>query len=60
MADLDGDGRSEVIIGTGLGLLYVLDGDTGFVKRFFPMQVIIWPDIVLIVSAGHEAEMPRP
>ena len=38
VADLDGDGRSEVLVGTSLGLLYVLDGDTGFVKRFFPMQ----------------------
>jgi hypothetical protein len=26
VADLDGDGRSEVIVGTSLGLLYVLDG----------------------------------
>jgi hypothetical protein len=38
VADLNGDGRSEVIIGTSMGLLYVLDGDTGFVNRFFPMQ----------------------
>ncbi len=38
VADLDGDGRSEVIIGTDLGLLYVLDGETGFVRRYFPMQ----------------------
>jgi hypothetical protein len=38
VADLDGDGRSEVIIGTSLGLLYVLDGETGFVRRYFPMQ----------------------
>lgn len=38
IADLDGDGRKEVIIGTSLGLLYVLDGDSGFTRRFFPMQ----------------------
>ena len=38
IVDLDGDGRSEVIIGTSLGLLYVLEGDTGTTKRFFPMQ----------------------
>lgn len=38
MADLDGDGRSEVIVGTSMGLLYVLDGETGFVRRHFPMQ----------------------
>ena len=30
--------RQEVIIGTSMGLLYVLDGQTGFVRRFFPMQ----------------------
>lgn len=29
VADLDADGRYEVLIGTSLGLLYVLDGDTG-------------------------------
>lgn len=38
VADIDGDGRSEVVIGTSLGLLYVLDGETGFAKRHFPMQ----------------------
>ncbi len=38
VVDLDGDGRSEVIVGTSLGLLYVLDGETGFTRRFFPMQ----------------------
>eukprot|EP01038_Epipyxis_sp_PR26KG_P005673 gene5673-7830_t len=38
VADLDGDGRFEVIIGTSLGLLYLMDGDSGFVRRFFPMQ----------------------
>ena len=38
VVDLDGDGRSEVVVGTAMGLLYVLDGDTGFVRRHFPMQ----------------------
>jgi hypothetical protein len=38
VADLDGDGRSEVIVGTAMGLLYVIDGVSGFVRRFFPMQ----------------------
>ena len=38
VADIDGDGRKEIIIGTSLGLLYVLDGDSGFTRRFFPMQ----------------------
>jgi hypothetical protein len=27
-----------VIVGTSLGLLYVLDGESDFVRRFFPMQ----------------------
>lgn len=43
IADLDGDGRSEILVGTSLGLLYLLDGDTGFVKRYFPMQVTKTP-----------------
>lgn len=30
--------RSEIILGTSMGLLYVLEGDTGTVKRFFPLQ----------------------
>lgn len=30
--------RKEVIVGTALGLLYVMDGESGFVRRFFPMQ----------------------
>lgn len=38
VVDMDGDGRVEVIVGTSMGLLYVLDGDTGFVRRHFPMQ----------------------
>lgn len=61
VADLDGDGKCEVIIGTSLGLLYVLDGDTGFTRRFFPMQfheieaqvavadVVGGPDLEIIV-----------
>jgi hypothetical protein len=38
VADLDGNGRQEILIGTSLGLLYLLDGETGFIRRFFPMQ----------------------
>lgn len=38
VADIDGDGRSEIIFGTSLGLLYVVDGESGFVRRYFPMQ----------------------
>lgn len=30
--------RKEVIVGTSMGLLYVMDGESGFVRRFFPMQ----------------------
>jgi hypothetical protein len=30
--------RLEVIVGTSVGMLYVLDGHSGFAKRFFPMQ----------------------
>ena len=38
VVDLDANGQLEVVIGTSLGLLYVLDGQTGFVWRYFPMQ----------------------
>jgi hypothetical protein len=38
VADLDGDGSFEVVVGTGLGLLYVLDAESGFVQKGFPMQ----------------------
>jgi len=30
--------RNEVVVGTSLGLLYLLDGESGFTKRFFPLQ----------------------
>lgn len=30
--------RNEIIVGTALGLLYLLDGESGFTKRFFPLQ----------------------
>jgi hypothetical protein len=29
---------TEIILGTSMGLLYVLSGSNGFAKRFFPMQ----------------------
>jgi hypothetical protein len=38
IVDLDGDNRFEILIGTSLGLLYLLDGDTGFIRNHFPMQ----------------------
>jgi outer membrane protein assembly factor BamB len=39
VVDIDGDGRQEVVVGTAMGLVYVLDANTGFVKRHFPQQV---------------------
>lgn len=33
MADLDGDGMVEVIVGTSLGALHVMDGKTGYEKK---------------------------
>mmetsp|Transcript_36612 Transcript_36612/g.46648 ORF Transcript_36612/g.46648 Transcript_36612/m.46648 type:complete len:884 (-) Transcript_36612:93-2744(-) len=39
VADLEGDGRFEVIVGTALGLVYVLDADTGVCRPHFPMQL---------------------
>ena len=59
IADLDGDSRFEVILGTSLGLLYVVDVDTGFVKRFFPMQFheIQAQIAVADIVGGHDLEI---
>lgn len=38
VVDLDGDNRLEVLVGTALGMVYVLDGDSGYPKHHFPMQ----------------------
>eukprot|EP00656_Telonema_subtile_P012705 TRINITY_DN16409_c0_g1_i1.p1 TRINITY_DN16409_c0_g1~~TRINITY_DN16409_c0_g1_i1.p1 ORF type:complete len:775 (+),score=189.59 TRINITY_DN16409_c0_g1_i1:112-2436(+) len=38
VADLDGDGRLDVIVGTSVGFIYVLD-DTGRVFSGFPIQI---------------------
>lgn len=59
VADLNSDGRNEVIIGTSLGLLYVLDGETGFARRFFPMQFHSIQATVAIadVKGGGDLEM---
>ncbi len=38
IADLDGDDRLEIIVGTSVGMLYVLDGQSGLTRRFFPIQ----------------------
>jgi hypothetical protein len=59
VADLDGDGNCEIIIGTSLGMLYVLDGDTGFTKRFFPMQFheIVAQIAVADIMGGPDLEV---
>src|SRR3546814_40954 len=38
VVDLEGNGEVEVIVGTALGLLYVLDGRSGLTRKNFPMQ----------------------
>jgi hypothetical protein len=59
VVDLDGDGRYEVVIGTSLGLLYVLDGDTGTARRHFPMQFneIQCTVAVADITGGSHLEM---
>ena len=59
VADLNGDGRNEVIIGTSLGLLYVLDSETGFARRYFPMQFHSIQATVAVadVKGGGDLEM---
>ena len=39
VVDLDMDGVLDVIVGTGLGFLYVLSGDTGKLRRGFPVEM---------------------
>eukprot|EP00887_Chlorella_sp_A99_P003269 scaffold9.g3269.t1 len=39
IADLDGDGKVEVIVGTSVGFLYVLDGATGAAREGWPLQM---------------------
>ena len=48
-----------MIVGTSLGLLYVLDGETGFVRRFFPMQFHEIQATVAVadVRGGSDLEM---
>ena len=39
VADLDGDGAMEVVIGTSMGFLYALDGRSGALRDGFPVQM---------------------
>ena len=38
-ADLDGDGAIEVVVGTSMGFVYVLDGRDGSLRDGFPIQM---------------------
>jgi len=50
VVDLDGDGALDVVVGTTLGFLYVVDAGTGFVRRGFPMQ---FGDIEVAIPAAQ-------
>ena len=39
VADLDGDGEMEVVVGTSMGFLYVLSGKSGKLRDGFPVQL---------------------
>jgi hypothetical protein len=59
IADLDGDKRMEVIVGTSLGMLYVIDGESGFVRHNFPLQFHSIQSQVAVadITGGFELEM---
>ena len=60
VADLDGDGTAEVVVGTSLGLLYVLDATTGFALRGFPMQfgeIQAQVAVADLVTADHTGDL---
>jgi len=39
VADLDGDGKMEVVVGTSVGFLYALNGHDGSNREGFPLQM---------------------
>ena len=39
LADVNGDGRAEIVVGTSVGFLYVLDGSDGSCLRGWPKQM---------------------
>ena len=39
LGDIDRDGRLEVVVGTGMGFVYVLDGMTGTARDGWPLQM---------------------
>lgn len=45
------------MIGTALGLLYVLDGESGFVRRYFPMQFHSIQSQVAVVDVHGDADL---
>jgi hypothetical protein len=38
VADLDGDGKLEILVGTSVGFIYVVNSD-GRVRKGFPLQM---------------------
>jgi hypothetical protein len=51
--------RLEVVVGTSVGLLYVMDAQSGFLRRFFPMQLhsIVAQVAVADVLGGADLEI---
>jgi hypothetical protein len=39
VADIDGDGSAEVLMGTSMGFLYVMDARNLFMKENWPIQL---------------------
>lgn len=56
LSDIDGDGKLEVVVGTSMGWLYVLD-DTGAPRKGWPVQMAEIQGQALVADINHDGEV---
>ena len=52
VADLDGDGKLEVVVANSMGFIYVLNGRDGTLRRGFPVQVRLEIAVYIVSRRG--------